>query len=74
MLRFRQSLIQVIQELACRVQVSQIDQRIGRASVVRAHDDVVLGARAKQHNPHLYENQRSRQDATGNEGRMPGLS
>ena len=36
MLRFRQSLVQVIQELACRVQVYQIDQRVGRASVIRA--------------------------------------
>ena len=33
------SLVQVIQELACRVQVYQIDERIGSASVVRAHDD-----------------------------------
>ena len=41
------SLIQVIQELACSVQVYQIDERVGRASVVRAHDDVVLGARGQ---------------------------
>ena len=43
----RQSLVQVIQELACRVQVYQIDQRVGRASVIRAHDDVVLGFRGQ---------------------------
>ena len=38
---------QVIQELACRVQVldgDPIDKRVVRATVVRAHDDVVLGA------------------------------
>ena len=45
MLRFSQSLVQVNQALACRVQVYQIDQRVGRVSVVRAHHDVVLGAR-----------------------------
>ena len=41
-LRFSQSLVQVNQALACRVQVYQIDQRVGRVSVVRAHNDVVL--------------------------------
>ena len=50
-LRFRQSLVQVIQELASRVQVYQIDQRVGRARVVRADDDVVLGARGQATQP-----------------------
>ena len=46
-MRFRQSLAQKIQELACRVQVlggDPVDKCVVRASVIRAHDDVVLGA------------------------------
>ena len=58
MLRFRQSLVQVIQELACRVQVYQIDKRVVRATVVRAHDDVVLGAHCQAIPLHHNGNQR----------------
>ena len=45
MLRFRQGFVQV--KLACRVQMCQNGPRVGRASVVRAHDDVALGARGQ---------------------------
>ena len=55
-------------KLACRVQVYQIDERIGRANVVRAHDKVVLGARDQAILLHT-GNQRSVHDAAGNGGR-----
>ena len=68
-LRFRQKLVQVIQELACRVQVHQIDQRVGRASVVRAHGDIMLGARGQAIPLHHSGNQRSGHDGTGKESK-----
>ena len=43
--RFRQGFVQV--KLACRVQMCQNGPRVGRGTVVRAHDDVVLGARGQ---------------------------
>ena len=72
MQRFRQSLVQKIQELACRVQVlggDMIDKCVVRATAVRAHDDVVLGARGQAILLHHNGNQRSRHDATGNQGK-----
>ena len=72
MLRFRQSLVQKIQELACRVQVlggDPIDKCGVRATAIRAHDDVVLGARGQAILLHHNGNQRSRHDATGNQGK-----
>ena len=67
MLRFRQSLVEVIQELACRVQVlggDPNDKCVVRVSVVRAHDDVVLGARDQAILLHHNGNQRSGHNGT----------
>ena len=59
----------MFQELACRVQVYQVDQRVGRANVVRAHDDVALGARGQATPLHHDGNQRSGHDGTGKESK-----
>ena len=58
--RFRQGFVQV--KLACRVQMCQNGPRVGRGTVVRAHDDVVLGARGQAIPLHHDGNQRSWHD------------